>query len=45
MNVSPYLPSGYVFSANANQALEPTPIAVTFRAYARPAPATGVAHL
>jgi hypothetical protein len=29
----------------ANQALEPTPIAVTFRAYARPAPATGVAHL
>jgi hypothetical protein len=28
-----------------NQALEPTPIAVTFRACARPAPATGVAHL
>jgi hypothetical protein len=28
-----------------NQALEPTPIAVTPRADARPAPATGVAHL
>jgi hypothetical protein len=28
-----------------NQALEPTPIAVTPRADARVAPATGVAHL
>jgi hypothetical protein len=28
-----------------NQALEPTPIAVTPRANARVAPATGVAHL
>ncbi len=28
-----------------NQALEPTPIAVTFRAHARPAPSTAVAHL
>jgi broad specificity phosphatase PhoE len=28
-----------------NQALEPTTIAVTFRAFARPAPATVVAHL
>jgi hypothetical protein len=28
-----------------NQALEPTPIAVTDRAGARSAPATGVAHL
>ncbi len=45
MNVSPYLPSGYVISANANQALEPTAIAVTTRAYARFAPSTAVAHL
>ncbi len=45
MNASPYQPSGYVFSANANQALEPTPTAVTPRAGARVAPAAGVAHL
>jgi hypothetical protein len=28
-----------------NQALEPTPTAVTFCAYAQPAPAADVAHL
>jgi len=28
-----------------NQALEPTPMLVTDRAYARSAPSTGVAHL
>jgi hypothetical protein len=40
-----YASSRFVSTEEPNQALEPTPIAVTPRADARVAPATGVAHL